>query len=173
MSKRTTITTETQLRQAAKETLERDVHLSWKWRRFELTRKREKDSLVELNVDGHRVVFDVRFRLAPSAREVEQLAAARLRRQGLLIAPSLSEVLVQHCRERGLSCLDLNGRQWIRAEGVMIDRKPSAERRYRPTVLPPDPFQPKSSRLVRSLLSHPGRVWARVSRRRDVLCLAV
>jgi hypothetical protein len=77
-----------------------------------------------------------------------------------LIAPSLSEVLVEHCRERGLSCLDLNGRQWIRAQGVLVDRKPSEERRYRPPLLPPDVFQPKSSRLVRALLSQPDRAWS-------------
>ena len=160
MSKQRTISTEAQLRQAAKESLEADTLLRWRWKTFELKRERGADALLELNVDGRRLVFEVEFKLTPSAREVERLAERGGSRPGLLIAPSLSEVLVQHCRERGLSCVDLNGRQWIRAEGVLVDRKPSEERRYRPSLLPPGVFQPKSSRLVRALLSQPDCVWS-------------
>lgn len=160
MSKQRTISTEAQLRQAAKEALEADARLPWRWKAFELKRERGSAALLELNVDGRRLVFEVEFKLTPSAREVERLAGRGGTRPGLLIAPSLSEVLVQHCRERGLSCVDLNGRQWIRAEGVLVDRKPSEERHYRPPLLPPDVFQPKSSRLVRALLSQPDRTWS-------------
>jgi hypothetical protein len=159
LSKNRTIKTEAQLRQAAKELLEADALLRWRWKAFELKRERDADALLELNVDGRRLVFDVEFKLTPSAREVERLGTRGGTRPGLLIAPSISEVLVDHCRERGLSCVDLNGRQWIRAEGVLVDRKP-LERRYRPQLLPPDVFQPKSSRLVRALLSQPDRRWS-------------
>ncbi len=159
LSKHKIISTEAQLRQATKEALEDDDFLRWRWKAFELTRKPGADALLELNVDGRQVVFAVEFKLSPSLRDVERLAARGGSRPGLLIAPSLSEVLVQHCRERELSCLDLNGRQWIRATGVIVDRKPSQDRRYRPTLLPPDAFQPKSSRVVRALLSHPDRAW--------------
>lgn len=160
MSKHTTISTEAQLRQAAKELLEADTVLCWRWKRFELKRERGDHALLELEVDGKRLVFAVEFKLTPSAREVERLSERSQARPGLLIAPSLSEVLVEHCRERGLSCADLNGRQLIRAEGVLVDRKPSQDRRYRPPVLAPDVFQPKSSRLVRALLSQPDRAWS-------------
>lgn len=160
LSKHKTISTEAQLRQAAKEALEADALLRWRWKAFELKRERGADALLELNVDGRRLVFEVEFKLTPSAREVERLAQRSGTRPGLLIAPSLSEVLVEHCRERGLSCVDLNGRQWIRAEGVLVDRKPSEDRRYRPPLLPPDVFQPKSSRLVRTLLSQSERTWS-------------
>lgn len=160
LSKHKTISTEAQLRQAAKEALEADALLRWRWKAFELKRERGADALLELNVDGRRLVFEVEFKLTPSAREVERLAERGGTRPGLLIAPSLSEVLVEHCRERGLSCVDLNGRQWIRVEGVLVDRKPSVDRRYRPALLPPDVFQPKSSRLVRALLSQPDRTWS-------------
>ena len=77
----------------------------------------------------------------------------------LLIAPSLSEVLVQHCRMHRVNCLDLNGRQWIRAEGVVVDRRPIEQRQFRPAQTAPDPFQPKSSRLVRALLANRERHW--------------
>jgi DNA-binding MarR family transcriptional regulator len=160
VSKQRTISTEAQLRQAAREALEADALLRWRWKAFELRRERGVEALLELNVDGRRLVFEVEFKLTPSAREVERLATRGGTRPGLLIAPSLSEVLVQHCRERGLSCVDLNGRQWIRAEGVLVDRNPSEDRRYRPAILPPDVFQAKSSRLVRALLSQPDRTWS-------------
>jgi hypothetical protein len=160
LSKPKTISTEAQLRQTAKEVLEADALLRWRWKVFELNGERGGDALLEVNVDRRRLVFDVEFKLTPSVREVERLAERGGTRPGLLIAPSLSEVLVNHCRERGLSCVDLNGRQWIRAEGVLVDRKSSDERRYRPLLLPPDVFQPKSSRLVRALLSQPERTWS-------------
>ena len=160
LSKNRTISTEAQLRQAAKETLEADALLRWRWKAFELKHDRGADALLELNVDGRRLVFVVEFKLTPSARELERLAERSGKRRRLLIAPSLSEVLVEQCRERGLSCVDLNGRQWIRAEGVLVDRKPSEARRYRPPFLPPDVFQPKSSRLVRALLSQSDRTWS-------------
>ncbi len=160
LSKQKTISTEAQLRQAAKEALEGDALLHWSWKAFGLKRERLADALLELNVDGRRLVFEVEFKLTPSAREVQRLAERGGTHPGLLIAPSLSEVLVEHCRERGLSCVDLNGRQWIRAEGVLVDRKPSVDRRYRPLLLPPDAFQPKSSRLVRALLSQPDHTWS-------------
>ena len=159
LSKHIAIRTEAQLRQAAKKTLEADALLHWRWKRFELKRERGAEALLEVNVDGRRLVFEVEFKLTPSAREVERLAERGGPRPGLLIAPSLSEVLVQHCRERGLSCVDLNGRQWLRAEGLLVDRKPTGDRRYRPPLLTPDFFQPKSSRLVRALLSQPDRTW--------------
>lgn len=160
LSKPRTIQTEAQLRQAAKEALEADGLLRWRWKAFGLKRERGADALLELNMDGRRVVFGVEFKLTPSAREVEKLAGRGGSRPGLLMAPSLSEALVGHCREHGLSCADLNGRQWIRAEGVLVDRQPSDARRYRPSLRPPDVFQPKSSRLVRALLGQPGRTWS-------------
>lgn len=159
LSKNKTITTEAQLREAAKEALEQDKVLRWRWKAFEPRPEREIDALVELSIDRRKLVFEVEFKLTPSSRAVEWVAKRPGQRPKLLIAPSLSEVLVQHCRSHGVSCLDLNGRQWIRAEGLVVDRHPSEERRFRPAQLPPDPFQPKSSRLVRALLTHRNRHW--------------
>jgi DNA-binding Lrp family transcriptional regulator len=101
----------------------------------------------------------VEFKLTPSSRTIEWLSNREGQRPKLLVAPSLSEVLVQHCRTHGISCLDLNGRQWIRADGLVVDRRPSEERRFRPAQVPPDPIQPKSSRLVRALLAGRERRW--------------
>ena len=160
LSKKTPIKTELQLRQAAKEALAADTRLHWRWKAFELKHERGTQALLELKLDGRRLLFRAQFKLAPLAREVERLAQDNGSRPNLLIAPSLSEVMVEHCQERGLSCMDLNGRQWIRAEGVLVDRKPSNEHRYGPPQPQPDIFQPKSSRIARTLLSHPDRAWS-------------
>lgn len=98
MSKTQTITSEIELRQAAKELLERQTVGRWRWVRFDLKRERGVDALLELALDRRKVVFQVEFRLAPSARDVEYLAARTGTRPKLLIAPSLSEVLVGHGR---------------------------------------------------------------------------
>ncbi|MCX6925286.1 MAG: MarR family transcriptional regulator [Verrucomicrobia bacterium] len=160
MSNNKTITTETQLREAAKEALEQDGVLRWRWKAFEPRPQREIDALLELVLDRRRLVFEVDFKLTPSSRTIERLSNRGGQRPKLLVAPSLSEVLVQHCRTHGVSCLDLNGQQWIRAEGLVVDRRTSERRRFRPAQLPPDPFQPKSSRLLRALIAHPERRWS-------------
>lgn len=160
MSKNKTITTEAQLREAATEALGQDKVLRWRWKAFEPRPERRLDALLELILNRRRLVFEVEFKLTPSSRTVEWLANRAGQRPKLLVAPSLSEVLVQHCRTHGISCLDLNGRQWIRAEGLVVDRRTSEPRRFRPALLPPDPFQPKSSRLVRALLAQRERRWS-------------
>ncbi len=48
LSKQKTIGTEAQLRQAAKEALEADALLRWRWKAFELKRERETDAFVTL-----------------------------------------------------------------------------------------------------------------------------
>ena len=153
MSKHRTIQSETELRQTARELLVPDAGLAWRWL------EGEPGERLELKLDGRRLVFEVEFQLAPSAREVDRLAEHTGSRPYLLVAASLSETLVNHCRERGVSCLDLNGRLWVRADGILVDRYPDAARRFRPATPVPDVFQPKSSRLARALLSQPDREW--------------
>jgi hypothetical protein len=160
LSKNRTITTEAQLREAAKEALEQDEVLRWRWKALAPRPQRDIDALLELSLDRRKLVFAVECKLTPSSRSIEGLAKRVGQRPKLLVAPSLSELLVQHCRKQGISCLDLNGRQWIRAEGLVVDRRTSERRRFRPAQLPPDPFQPKSSRLLRALLAHQERRWS-------------
>ena len=152
-----TISTKAELREATKEALAQDEVLHWFWRAVEPGA--DLGALLELKIGRRRLVFAADFRLTPSARVVEWVAKRPGKKPKLLIAPSISEVLVRHCRTNGISCLDLNGRQWIRAEGLVIDRHPSETARFRPAQISPDPFQPKSSRLVRALLANADRRW--------------
>lgn len=153
MSKHRSIQSETELRQTTHELLVPDAGLAWRWL------EDEPGERLELKLDGCRLVFEVEFQLSPGAREVDRLAKRVGSRPYLLVAASLSETLVNHCRERGVSCLDLNGRLWVRAEGILVDRYPATARRFRPAAPVPDVFQPKSSRLARALLSQPARQW--------------
>lgn len=160
MSKQRAITSEVELRQTARELFDREKVVRWRWVQFEPKRERGVDAVVELALDKRKVVFDVEFKLTPTGRDLEVLASRSGTKPRLLIAPLLSEVLVGHCRERGINCADLNGRLWVNAAGVFIDRQPSEGQRYRSKLPAPDLFQPKSSRLVRALLAHPERQWA-------------
>jgi len=138
---------------------DREKVVSWRWVRFEPKRERRADAVVELALKDRKVVFDVEFKLTPTARDTEALAKQSGSKPRLLVAPVLSEVLVGHCRERGINCADLNGRLWVNAAGVFIDRHPSEGQRYRSQLPAPDLFQPGSSRLARVLLAHPRRIW--------------
>ncbi len=159
LSKKRTIRSEAELRQAARELLVSGTGIVWRWR------EGASGERLELKLDGCRRGFDVEFRLAPGAREVDRLAERLGSRPRLLVAPSLSESLVRHCRERGVNCMDLNGRLWLRADGILVDRHPTEGRRFRPAALVPDIFQPKSSRIARALLSQPSREWTQTELR--------
>lgn len=150
----TPIRSEPELREVARDVLTSDPVLRWDCKGLTGSK-----GVLKLKLDGHELRFEAAFRLNPTARDVDRIAENARSNPAILIAPLLSDVLVGYCRDRGIQCADLNGRVWVRAGAVLIDRSPSGERRYRPLLTPPDPFQPKSSRLVRALLSHPDRGW--------------
>ena len=160
LSKRRAIITEAHLRDAARALLAKDPVLRWRWKVWEPKRERGADAVAELLLDGRRFTFEVEFKLVPTVRDTDRLAAQSGRRPWLLIAPFLSETLVAHCRERGLNCVDLNGRIWLRAQGLLVERAARESLQVRPSQPSPDVFSLKSSRLPRALLSHPGRSWS-------------
>lgn len=158
MSKLKTITTEVQLREAVRALWAADTTLNWRWKEWKPSNERGLDAIGELVLDKRRIVFGVEFKLNPAARDVESLAKQKHSYPLLLIAPNISDTLAQLCRERELSCADLNGRLWLRAEGVLIERD-AKQAHYRPAAVAPDAFSVKSSRLVRVFLSHGDRGW--------------
>jgi len=159
LSKQRAIKTEAHLREAARSFLAEDRVLRWRWKDGQTKRDRRADAVVNLLVDGRQFTFAVEFKLTPTARDADQLATQSGRRPWLVIAPYLSDTLVAHFRERNLSCLDLNGRVWLRADGLLVDRAARERSQVRPLQAPPDIFSPKSSRLPRALLAQPGRQW--------------
>jgi hypothetical protein len=159
MSKQNTITTEAQLREAVRALWAQDTALNWRWKKWQPRRERGIDAIGELVLDKRRITFAVEFKLNLAARDVEFLAKQKRPHPLLLIAPNISETLAQLCRERGLSCADLNGRLWLRTKGLLVERD-AKQTRFRPAVAEPDVFSVKGSRLVRTLLSHRDREWS-------------
>ncbi|MFM7059374.1 MAG: type IV toxin-antitoxin system AbiEi family antitoxin [Planctomycetota bacterium] len=75
----------------------------------------------------------------------------------LLCAPYISLRVAEMCREQNVSYLDGVGNCWIVAPGLFVH---IAGRPNRPTVSKAvDPFSRKSSRIVRTLLTHPNKGW--------------
>ena len=155
------ITAEHQLALADREFVLRDHDLDWRFvNEGQETRDRGYDVLLRLHVDGRDLIFAVDYKLAPSARALAALGERKLPHPPLLITTNLTDNIIQLCRERGINCLDLNGRTWIRRDGVFIDRASGQHGLFKSAQLPPDTFATKSVRLVRALLADKARAWA-------------
>ncbi|MBP7830378.1 MAG: hypothetical protein KA248_10715 [Kiritimatiellae bacterium] len=124
------------------------------------------DLTVHVEYEGHSATFAAECKLNPTSQALGQVLALTSGKQlPLLVAVKLSESLVEQCRQRGISCLDLNGRIWIKAPGLLIDRTiPASQIRYRLAEPEIQFFSTKSTRLPRALLSYPNRTW----RQRDL-----
>lgn len=78
----------------------------------------------------------------------------------VVYAPVISPRVVEVVKQYGLGYLDEAGNAYLRSEshGILVDR-----RGYKPIHRPPtrsaDPFSPKSSRIIRALLTQPTKGW--------------
>ncbi len=77
---------------------------------------------------------------------------------GIIVAPYLSDASRQICKEAGIGCVDLAGNAFLSFKNIFIDRSgrpnPFAVVRLSKSV-----FYPKSSRILRVLLSDPSKRW--------------
>ncbi|MEI8140948.1 MAG: hypothetical protein WCI03_13915 [bacterium] len=129
--------------------------------REDVSSSHHHDLTLKIEYEGCSVTFNAECKLNPSASILDGIiASASGKNHPLLVAVKLSESLVEQCRQRGLSCLDLNGRIWIKAPGLLIDRNlPGSTVRYRLAQPEIRFFSPKSTRLPRALLYSPDRIW--------------
>lgn len=137
-----------------------DEHLGWIGRHGASVS--ESAGRIRLALDNRVVLFERAFYLDPGRREIERLANEQKSIPILLVVVRLTQATVRHCRDLGLSCVDLNGLAWIRADGILIDATFTAGRNREKYTLErkePDLFSLKSGRLSRALLSFPGRAW--------------
>lgn len=76
----------------------------------------------------------------------------------LLVVPFMSGSSRIRCKEAGVSWLDLSGNAEIRDDElfVLVEGKPN---RYKTPGRPRNPFAPKSSRIVRTLLHNPRHLY--------------
>jgi hypothetical protein len=119
------------------------------------------DFVVHVCVDGNVHRFGVDCKLRPTVGDVEELATKNdAELLPLLATVNVTRSLVEHCRRLGVSCLDLNGGIWLRAQGVLVDRVATrATPQFRTAEPPVNLFSLKASRLARALLSFPCRQW--------------
>ncbi len=79
------------------------------------------------------------------------LKEERIGAADLLASPHIAESLASDLRQAEVAHVDLNGRLFLRTSNGLIDIRPG-EIRYRSPRKGPDPFSPKATRIVRSLL---------------------
>ena len=119
-----------------------------------------KGNTVGVDIDGKRYVFDLIFRLNPTARDIEHFGGKLTKKPVLLVSVKLSHSIIEHCKRLNINCADLNGRILIRGKGLLIDKsEPILQETFVTDKSGISFFHRKSSRLSRALLSNPERVW--------------
>lgn len=116
---------------------------------------------VRIESAGLKCVISVEPNLHPSRRLLETGDADDDR---LILAPSLGEPLARDLRIAGINHADLNGRLYLNLESppLLIDRQPAGKRFANPTS-ELDVFAPKSTRLLRAVLSTRDEPWTQAA----------
>lgn len=115
---------------------------------------------VEVALDGKSIRFTPVYLLKPSIPELELLVARwRDTSPPLLVVPELSSRVLEHCRRTRLAAVDLNGRVYLRADRLLVDRRSLPGRNFRFELEPRNIFVGKSARIIRALLTDRDRVW--------------
>ena len=126
---------------------------------------KEIDIVLNALVSGKPAKFIVEVKLQGEPRLV-RIAISQLKEYlksfkdsyGILVAPYLSDASRQICKDAGVGCIDLAGNAFLSFKNVFIERigrpNPFAVTRFSKSV-----FSPKSSRILRVLLSAPSKRW--------------
>lgn len=118
----------------------------------------ERPAQVDLELDGRQLPFAPLYELKASLPWVENLIADQSP-QPLLVTPELSARVLEACKTRGISVIDLNGRAWLRAPGLLVDRRALPGRSFSYELEPRNIFVGKSARIIRCLLTDHDRIW--------------
>ncbi len=78
----------------------------------------------------------------------------------LHVFPYATPRVVQVCKSRDTSFIDLNGRAFIRAPGLLVEKPALPHLRFRYSKEPATIFVGKSERIVRTLLTYGDHVWS-------------
>lgn len=116
---------------------------------------------VEVKLDAQARRFKPVYSLKPSIPELESILTTWSDPiPPLLVAPELIPRILDFCRQKRLAAVDLNGRVYLRAEGLLVDRRNLPGRDFRFELEPRNVFVGKSARIIRSLLTDRARVWS-------------
>ncbi len=144
------------------ELLAADSDLRW---HFPQPATHHRLDLIELELDGKRFAFHPYYELKPSLLWLD----AQLPTDGtpllkitplpLIVTAELTTRVLNHCRRHDLSAIDLNGRAYLRAPGLLVDRRPLPGRSFSYELEPRNIFVGKSARIIRCLLTNRERTW--------------
>jgi hypothetical protein len=155
-SKGAIIRHESELEYHFREFLSEDPDLCW---HLPPDTSHHKLNHVELELDGKRIVLHPLYALKPSLPWLESLRISHGVLRPLIVAPELSSRIVNVCKELGVAAIDLNGSTWLRAPGLLVDRRPLLGRSFSYELEPRNIFVGKSARIVRCLLTDRDRTW--------------
>lgn len=114
---------------------------------------------VEVELDSQRIALRPVYELKPSLPWLENLKGSPASPRPLVVTPELSPRILAACKELGIAAIDLNGRTWLRAPGLLVDRRPLPGRSFSYELEPRNIFVGKSARIVRCLLTDRDRLW--------------
>jgi len=126
---------------------------------------KEVDMILNLLVSGKRAKFIVEVKSQGEPRLI-RMAVVQIKNYlknlkdayGIIVAPYISDASRQICKEAGIGCADLAGNAFLSFKNIFIDRSgrpnPFIVARLSKSV-----FFPKSSRILRVLLSDPSKRW--------------
>jgi len=116
---------------------------------------------VELKLDAQTRRFKPVYSLRPGIPELESILTTWSDPlPPLLVAPELIPRILDFCRQKRLAAVDLNGRVYLRVEGLLVDRRSLPDRDFRFELEPRNVFVGKSARIIRSLLTDRNRAWS-------------
>jgi len=126
---------------------------------------KEVDFMLKVLISGKPTKFIVEVKSQGEPRMI-RMATAQIQAflqadpnaYGIIVAPYLSDTSRQICKDAGIGCIDLAGNAFLSFKKIYIDRSgipnPFPSARLSKSV-----FSPKSSRILRILLSDPTRRW--------------
>lgn len=112
-----------------------------------------------MELDSQRIEFGSFYELKPSLSWLENLKASAGPLRPLVVTPELSSRILGACKELGTAAIDPNGRAWLRAPGLLVDRHSLPGRSFSYELEPRNIFVGKSARIVRCLLTDRDRTW--------------
>ncbi len=154
-SKKTPIRHKSELVHHFHRLLPEDADLRWT-----IAEKKENElsEILELKLDKRQLEFVPVYELNPSFPWLKHLET-KTGKPPLLVTPELSNRVLEFCKQNGIAAVDLNGRAWLRAPGLLVDRAPLPTRKFRYEVEPRNIFVGKSVRIVRALLTNRDHLW--------------
>ncbi|TDU64148.1 transcriptional regulator with AbiEi antitoxin domain of type IV toxin-antitoxin system [Prosthecobacter fusiformis] len=120
---------------------------------------RAQENLIEVELDQQKMLLWPVYQLKPSLSSLVRVKRAPGDPPPLIVTPQLTPRVLEACKQQGLAAMDLNGRCWLRAPGVLIDRRALPGRSFTSYLEPRNVFVGKSARIIRCLLTDRDRLW--------------